>query len=96
MDFFTSLIVAVTCLMAAFVQGIRAIGGRSAPHGVMAVLILVIMVIFAVAVFGVWQPVDMRSPLRIALSFLMLNIYIMHRHEARGYIKQWGRKTHGR
>lgn len=101
-DTLTASVVAWTCLLALVTELLIAYVRRSIPHACLAAAVAIILVIYILSLAGVYEPVTLRTPLRIALSGIMLNLFLIHRHEAwdgwliiKAKIALWKRRQRG-
>ncbi len=82
-DTLTASLVVWTCALAFVAELLIAFVRRSIPHACFAMALAVVFVIYALAIAGAYEPVQLRTPLRVAMAGLMFNLFLMHRHEAR-------------
>ena len=82
-DTLTASLVVWTCALAFVAELLIAFVRRSVPHACFAMALAVVFIIYALALVGTYEPVQLRAPLRVAVSGLMLNLFLMHRFEAR-------------
>lgn len=82
-DTLTASMVIWACALALAAELIIAFVRRSIPHVCFAAALAVVFVIYALALAGSHEPVQLRTPLRVAMAGMMFNLFLMHRHEAR-------------
>lgn len=82
-DVLTSGFVTVACILALLAEILIAINRRSIPRLCLAAAIAVLFVIYFLASFAIVQPVELRMAVRISIAGVMINLYLIHRHEAR-------------
>jgi hypothetical protein len=82
-DVLTSGFVTVACMLALLAETLIAINRRSIPRLCLATAIAVLFVIYFLASFAIVQPVELRMAVRISIAGVMINLYLIHRHEAR-------------
>jgi hypothetical protein len=101
-DTLTASAVAWTCLLALLTEMLVAYARRSIPHATLSVAIGVLLVIYIMSLAGVYEPVQLRTPLRLAIAGIMVDLFLIHRHEAwsgllliRARIKLWKIRRRG-
>ena len=81
-DTLTASLVVWTCALALVAELLIAFVRRSVPHACFAMALAGVFTIYALALAGSYEPVELRTPLRVAMSGLMFNLFLMHRYEA--------------
>jgi len=82
-DTLAASLVVWTCGLALVAELLIAFVRRSVPHACFAAALAIVFIIYALALAGAYEPVQLRTPLRVAMAGLMFNLFLMHRHEAR-------------
>ena len=82
-DTLTASLVVWTCALGSVPNLLITFVRKSIPHACFAMALAVVFVIYALAIAGAYEPVQLRTPLRVAMAGLMFNLFLMHRHEAR-------------
>lgn len=82
MDTLTLWLITVTCTLALSAEVVIAIVRRNILHACLAVALSVVLVIYVLSLIGTTEPVELRIPLRIARSGIMLTLFLLHRNAA--------------
>ena len=82
-DILTSGLVTVACLMALMAETFIAISRKSIPRLCLAAAIAVLFIIYFLSSFSIIQPVELRMAIRISVFGVMINLYMIHRHDAK-------------